>query len=97
MMMPWILLLLAVACFVVPFLTTSVGLGFVCIVLALVFLVLGMLTLISSRMQHNSRNDAQILSPQELRVLRERAEAQKQVAAPPPIIDRGPPPGAPTA
>ena len=78
--MPWILLLLAIAFFLVPFLTTSVGLGVLCVVLALVFLLLGMMTLISSRMQGNSRNDTQILSPEELRAMRERAEAQKQAA-----------------
>ena len=92
--MPWILLLLAIACFVVPFLTTSVGLGTLCVVLALVFLLLGMMTLISSRMQYNSRNDAQILSPEELRALRERAETQRQAAAQ--SGDSLPPPGQPS-
>jgi hypothetical protein len=78
--MPWILLLLAAACFVVPFVTTSVGLGVLCVVLALVFLLLGMMSLISSRVQGNSRADTPILSPDELRMLRERAEAQRQAA-----------------
>ena len=93
--MPWILLLLAIACFVVPFLTTSVGLGVLCVVLALVFLLLGMMALISSRMQGNSRTDTPILTPEELRSLRERAEAQRQTAAQ--SGERGPPPGPPSA
>jgi hypothetical protein len=50
-MMPWILLLLAIACFVVPFLTTSVGLGVLFVALALAFLLFGMMTLIASRIQ----------------------------------------------
>ena len=93
--MPWILLLLAVAFFVAPFLTTSVGLGVFCVVLALVFLLLGMMALISSRMQYNSRDNVQILSPEELRALRERAEIQRQAAAQ--SGGHGPPPGAPPA
>ena len=93
--MPWILLLLAVAFFVAPFLTTSVGLGVFCVVLALVFLLLGMMALISSRMQYNSRDNVQILSPEELRALRERAEVQRQAAAQ--SGEPGPPPGAPPA
>jgi hypothetical protein len=93
--MPWILLLLAIASFMVPFLTTSVGLGVLCVVLALVFLLLGMMTLISSRVQGNSRSDMQILSAEELRELRERAEAQKQAAGA--TSDRAPPPGSPQA
>jgi ABC-type protease/lipase transport system fused ATPase/permease subunit len=91
--MPWILLLLAIAFFLVPFLTTSVGLGVLCVVLALVFLLLGMMTLISSRMQDNSRNDAQILSAEELRALRQNAEAQKQAAGA--VPDRPPNAGEP--
>ena len=93
--MPWILLLLAVAFFVAPFLTTSVGLGVFCVVLALVFLLLGMMALISSRMQDNSRDNVQILSGEELRALRERAEVQRQAAAQ--SGEHGPPPGAPPA
>ena len=93
--MPWILLLLAVAFFVAPFLTTSVGLGVFCVVLALVFLLLGMMGLISSRMQYNSRDNVQILTPEELRTLRERAEVQRQAAAQ--SGEPGPPPGAPPA
>jgi hypothetical protein len=92
--MPWILLLLAIGFFMVPFLTTSVGLGVLCVVLALAFLLLGMMTLISSRMQDNSRNDAQILSTEELRELRERAEAQKQMSGGQ-TTDRVPPPQSP--
>jgi len=77
----------------VPFLTTSVGLGVLCVVLALVFLLLGMMTLISSRVQGNSRSDMQILSADELRELRERAEAQKQAASA--TAERTPPPESP--
>lgn len=94
--MPWILLMLAVACFLVPFLTTSVGLGVLCVLLALLFFVAGVMTLISSRMEYHSRSGAQILTPDELRGMRERAEAQRQTAAPL-SDDRSPPSAAPPA
>lgn len=92
--MPWILLLLAIACFVVPFLTTSVGLGVLCVLLALAFLLFGMMALISSRIQSNSRTDTHILTAEEMRTLREHAEAQRQAAA---RSDSAPPPGTPPA
>lgn len=79
--MPWVLLLLAVACFLVPYFTTSFALGALCLVLALLFFVAGVMTLISSRIGENTRNAAQILGPDELRALRARAEAQRQAAA----------------
>jgi len=79
--MPWVLLLLAIASFLVPYFTTSFALGALCLVLALVFFVAGVMTLISSRIGENARNTAQILGPDELRALRARAEAQRQAAA----------------
>lgn len=91
--MPWVLLLLAVACFLVPYFTTSVGLGALCLILALVFFVAGVMALISSRIGDSSRNSAQILTPDELRALRERAEAQRQPAGTP--ADPPPPPEPP--
>ncbi len=93
--MPWILLMLAVACFLVPFLTTSIGLGVLCVLLALLFFIAGVMSLISSRMHNNSRTSAQILTPEELRGMRERAEAQRRSAALP--DERNPPAGAPPA
>lgn len=78
--MPWILMLLAAACFLVPYFTTSVGLGALCLVLALVFFVAGLMSLLSSRIGDSTRSDAQILGPDEIRALRERAEAQRKAA-----------------
>ncbi len=90
--MPWVLLLLAVACFLIPYFTTSVGLGVLCLVLALVFFVAGVMTLISSRIGANTRSAAQILGPDELRALRARAEAQRQAAAQAGTAPSGDPP-----
>ena len=68
--MAWILLLLAVACFLVPFFTTSFALGVVCMLVALALAITAMLLLLAARVGGATRN-VRALSPEELRVLRE--------------------------
>ncbi|MEP7098718.1 MAG: hypothetical protein ABI748_13745 [Dokdonella sp.] len=75
--MPWILILLAAALFAVPFLTTSVGLGTLCLLASLLLFVIGVMWLIASRVEGQERNTAQILSPQELHAMRMQADAQR--------------------
>jgi hypothetical protein len=65
--MGWILLLLAAACFAAIFLTTSVALGAVCLLLSLLLTLLGALSLLSGRMADNSQGE---LTPAELQTLR---------------------------
>lgn len=48
-----------------------------------------MLTWVNSRVSSNARSELQILSPEELRLLREQAQARKAAASPPP--EDGPP------
>jgi len=47
--MAWILLLLAVGCFVFTFFTPSIGLGVTCVLLALLLVVVSVLMLLSAR------------------------------------------------
>jgi uncharacterized protein (DUF58 family) len=75
--MAWILLLLAVACFMVPYFTTSFALGALGLILALVLLVTAMMLLLSARIGEATRN-VDRLSAEELRTLREQAEAERQ-------------------
>ncbi len=77
MRMPWILILVAAALFAVPFLTTSVGLGTLCLLSSLLLFVIGVMWLIASRVEGQGRNTAQILSPDELRAMRMQADAQR--------------------
>ncbi len=77
MRMPWILILLAAALFAVPFMTTSVGLGTLCLLASLVLFVIGVMWLIASRVEDQGRNTAQILSPEELHAMRMQADAQR--------------------
>ena len=71
--MGWILLLIAAACFAVPFLTTSAALGALSLLLSLLLGLLGVLSLLSGRMQDNSRGE---LTPAELRALRDSMQRQ---------------------
>ena len=78
--MAWFLMLLAVGCFLMLFVTKSFVLGILCLVLALVVVVTATLMLLSARINNASR-DLQILSTEELRALREQAEAKRAANA----------------
>ncbi|HEY2344801.1 MAG TPA: hypothetical protein VGH80_02835 [Xanthomonadaceae bacterium] len=101
--MAWILLLLAVGCFVFTFFTTSIGLGVTCVLLSLLLVVVSILMLLSSRVGSASR-DAIPMSPEEWRSMRDQAEARRAAkatsgspdAASPAQGDTPPPPASPT-
>lgn len=79
--MPWLFLLLAVAALAVAFNTTSVALLMVCLLVAFVLILAWVLMLLGQRVDSRSRNEAMMLDPEELRRLREQAEARKLAAA----------------
>ena len=74
--MAWFLMLLAVGCLLVLFVTKSFALGILCMVLALVFLVAATMMLLSARVTSATRK-VDVLSAEELRVLREQAQAKR--------------------
>ena len=78
--MAWILLLLAFACFLVPYFTTSFALGALCLALALLLMLAAMAMLLARRLQNTSRRDVEILSASELHALRERALSEQPSA-----------------
>lgn len=78
--MRWLYFVLSAICFAVPFRTTSLGLGWLFLGLALLFLLAGVFALASHRIQSRARDEVQILDPAELRRLRE--EAQRKRAEP---------------
>ncbi len=80
--MSWVFLLLAIAAFAVAFKTTSVALAVLCLLAALGLLLAGALGLLAQRVGSRSRDDAAMLDPQELRRLREQAEARRAAATP---------------
>jgi uncharacterized membrane protein YccC len=80
--MPWILLLLGFFCFG---LLLSPGIPFpfavVLVLSALGFMIAAILSFLSQRLQSNSRDDTKMISPEDLRMMREQAAARKAAAA----------------
>lgn len=81
--MPWLFLLLALGALVLAFSTTSVPLAAIALLLALVFIVIGVLGLLAQRVGNQSRSEAMMVDPAELRRLREQAEARRAAGAAP--------------
>lgn len=75
--MPWLFLLLGAGAFTVAFTTHSNALMIVSLIAALVFVVLWLMTLLSQRIGSTARNEVSMIDPQELRRLREQAEARR--------------------
>lgn len=80
-MLPWLYLLLAAVAFAAAFKTTSVALLLLCLLVALGFLIAWFLGLLAQRIGSRSRDETAIIDPQELRRLREQAEARRAAAA----------------
>lgn len=80
--MPWLLLLLAAGALAVAFMTTSMALAIVCLLAALGLLLAGVMGLLAGRIGNRSRDEAMMIDPQELRRLREQAEAKRNAAQP---------------
>ncbi len=75
--MPWLLFLLAVAALMVAFRTASVALLLVCLLAAFVLALAGVMQLLGRRVDSLSRDEGLMLDPDELRRLREQADARK--------------------
>ena len=75
--MSWLFLLLAIAAFVIAFKTSSVALATLCLLVALGLLVAWVMGLLARRVGNSTRDDSLMLDPQELRRLREQAEARR--------------------
>ena len=78
--MHWLFLLLAIAAMAFAFLTTSMGVLLGCLLAALVLFVLWVLGLYQSRVAGSGRYDILMIDPNELRRLREQAQARKDAA-----------------
>lgn len=78
--MPWLFLLLALAAFAVAFNTTSMALAILCLLAALGLLVAWVMGLLAQRVGSQTRDDSLMLDPQELRRLREEADARRAAA-----------------
>lgn len=79
--MAWLFLLLAFGALWLAFTTSSTGVLALAVLAALVLIVAFVLKLASDRIGNRSRDEHMMLDPEELRRLREQAEARKLAAA----------------
>ena len=79
--MPWILLLIAVALFMVALSTPSMALLVICALVSLGLTVVAIMGLLAQRVGNSTRSETMLIDPQELRHLREIAEAKRAEAA----------------
>lgn len=75
--MPWLFLLLALAAFAIAMTTSSMALAVACILAALALLVVWIMGLMAQRVGTRARDEAMMIDPEELRRLREQAEARR--------------------
>lgn len=76
--MPWILLLLAILSFGLTFMSSlPLALTVILLLAALGFLLAAVLGFLSERLESSRRDDSKIISPEELRMMREQAAARK--------------------
>ncbi len=88
--MPWLFLLFALGALVLAFSTTSVALAAVALLLSLVLIVFCVLGLMAQRVGNQSRSEAMMVDPMELRRLREQAEARRNAPTLPAATDSQP-------
>jgi membrane glycosyltransferase len=87
--MPWLLLLIAVGLFLVALSTTSFAMVIICILASLGLSVFAIMALLAQRVGNSARNEALLIDPQELRRLRELAEAKRAEVAGAPAPNAG--------
>lgn len=75
--MPWLLLLIAAALLGVALTTPSMLMLVVCGLASLGLTVFAVMSLLAQRVDSSARSDAMLIDPQELRRLREQAEARR--------------------
>lgn len=80
--MPWLFLLLAIAAFVVALSSSSVAIVAICLLASLGGMVMWIMGLLAQRVGNSTRSDVMLIDPQELRRLREQAEAKRDDAVP---------------
>lgn len=88
--MPWLFLLLAIAAFGIAMTTASMAIAVICILGALALLVIWVMGLVAQRVGNQARNETMMIDPQELRRLREQAEARRAGDGAPAADDAAP-------
>jgi len=84
--MVWLYLLLAIVAFAIALKSASIALSILCLLAALGFVIAAVMGLLAQRIGSQSRDESMILDPQELRRLREQAEARRAVGSSEPPV-----------
>ena len=79
--MPWLLLFIAVALFMVALNATSMAIVILCVLASLGLSVFAIMGLLAQRVGNSARSETMLIDPMELRRLRELAEAKRAQAA----------------
>ena len=79
--MPWLLLLIAAALFMVALNATSMAIVILCVLASLGLSVFAIMGLLAQRVGNSARSETMLIDPMELRRLREQAEAKRAQAA----------------
>ena len=75
--MPWLLLLFAVGLFMAALGASSMAVVVLCVLASLGLSIVGIMGLLAQRVGGSSRSEAMMIDPQELRRLREQADARR--------------------
>jgi len=75
--MPWLFLLIAAALFLVALGSSSVVMVILCLLVSLGLSIVAIMSLLAQRVDNSARSETMLIDPQELRRLREQAEARK--------------------
>ncbi len=78
--MPWLLLLIAVALFLAALGASSMAVVVLCVLGSLVLSIVAVMSLLAQRVDNSARSETLLIDPQELRRLREQAEARRAAA-----------------
>lgn len=78
--MPWLLLLFAIGLFLIALSASSMAAVILCVLGSLGLSILAIMSLLAQRVDNSARSETMLIDPQELRRLREQAEAKRAEA-----------------
>jgi membrane glycosyltransferase len=87
--MPWLLLLIAVGLFLVALSATSMAMVILCVLVSLGLSIFAIMGLLAQRVGNSARSETMLIDPQELRRMREQAEAKRAEVAGTPASTAG--------
>lgn len=81
--MPWLMFLFAIGLFLLALSASSMAVVILCVLGSLGLSIVAIMSLLAQRVDNSARSETMLIDPQELRRLREIAEAKRAEAAAP--------------